>query len=103
LLNKLQKYKLDDNFPLVIYELCESLVFDKLFSFLHLNISRFNNDEELIFKNKIQNYKNEFSFQSFGLDSLFNNCKFKGAISEFKKIATVATPFEKLVNYFNKF
>lgn len=95
--NKLQKYKLDDNYPLVIYELCESLVFDKLFSFLYLNISRFNYDDEMQFKTKLQNYKSEFSFQAFNVDSFFNNCKFKAAISEFKKITTVTTPFEKLV------
>lgn len=62
-----------------------------------MSISRFNSEDESNFHIKLANLKSEFSYSTYGVDNIFNECKFKNAMHEFKKIATVTTPFEKLV------
>lgn len=97
LAGKLQKYRNDDNFNLIINEMTESLIFSKVHQFLYNNIQQFNVEEEAELKTKINNIKSDFSFTHYKLESIFNECKFKTAISEIKKISNLIIPFEKLV------
>jgi hypothetical protein len=101
--SKLSKYKLDDAFNTIIHELTESLVFNKIYQFLFLNLKQFNVDEEAELKVKMNNLKNDFSFSIYKLDSVFNECKFRSAVAEIKKISSCSTPFEKFVRtyFFN--
>jgi hypothetical protein len=94
---KLQKFKNDDSYNLVINELTESLIFTKINQFLYDNIQQFNIDDEAELKNKINTVKSDFSYTHYKLDPTFNDCKFKTAIAEMKKISNVIAPFEKLV------
>lgn len=96
LFDKLSKYKTDE-YNLIIYELTESLVFNKMYQFLYLNIKQFNVDEETELKIKMNNMKSDFSFSIYKLDTIFNECKFKSAINEIKRLPNFGTPFEKLV------
>ena len=96
--NKLSKFKIDESFNLIIYELTESLVFNKIYQFLYFNIKQFNIDDEAEIKSKMNLLKNDFSFTLYKLDSIFNECKFKNAVNEIKNINKFSTPFEKLVN-----
>lgn len=98
---KLNKYKIDDSFNLIIYELCESLIFNKMYQFLFMNIKQFNSDEETEFKAKINNMRNDFSFSLYKLDVIFNECKFKTAIAEIKKLSNYNSPFEKYVSKYD--
>lgn len=95
--NRLTKYKLDDEFNFIIYELTESLVFSKIGQYLYFNIKQFKSDEETDLKTKLKNLQTEFNFTTYKLDHIFNKCKFKNAINEFRKISNFSTPFEKLV------
>ena len=97
LTSKLIKYKIDDNFETIVHELTESLVFNKLHSFIYLNLKQFNADEEADLKIKMNNLRSDFSFAIYKLDNVYNECKFKSAIAEIKKISSLMTPFEKLV------
>jgi hypothetical protein len=94
---KLLKYKIDDNFETIVHELTESLVFNKMHSFIYLNLKQFNADEEAELKIKMSNLKSDFSFAIYKLDNVYNDCKFKNAIAEIKKISSLMAPFEKLV------
>lgn len=96
LYNRLARFKVDENFNLIIHELTESLVFNKISNFLTNNLKQFNQEEEGDLKTKMFNMKNEYSFKS---DSIFNECKFRLAIAEIRKLSNVVAPFEKLVNY----
>lgn len=98
--NKLLRFKVDDNFNFIIYELCESLVFNKLFDFLYLNIKQFTSEEETEVKVKMSVFRENFSFTIYKLDNVYNECKFKAAILEIKKIVGLNTPFEKMVKVF---
>jgi hypothetical protein len=97
LYNKLQKFKTDENFNLIVYELCESLVFNKIYQHLYLNIKQFTADDETDIKVKMNISKADFSFTIYKVESIYNECKFKTAISELKKITSFTTPFEKMV------
>jgi hypothetical protein len=78
----------------------ESLIFSKIHQFLYNNIQQFNVEEEADLKLKINNIKSDFSFTYYKLEPMFNECKFKSAIFEIKKISNVFIPFEKIVkNY----
>jgi hypothetical protein len=100
LMQKLLKFKIDENFDIIIHELTESLVFNKMHSFIYLNLKQFNADEEADLKIKMSNLKSEFTFAIFKLDNIYNDCKFKNAIAEIKKISNLMAPFEKLVRNF---
>jgi hypothetical protein len=97
---KLSKFKQDDSFNTIIKELTESLIFSKLYQFLYMNIKNFNADDEIELKNTINSLKSEFNFTMppHKLDAIFNECKFKNAIAELKKINGLHAPFEKIVN-----
>lgn len=95
---KLTKYKVDESFNVIIQELCESLVFNKINAYLILKLKQINSDDEVELKIKMNNLKNDFSFTMYKLDSLYNECKFKLAINEIKKISSSVAPFEKMVH-----
>lgn len=95
----MQKFKIDDTYNLIIYELTESLIFDKLYPFIFSNLKNFNSEDEVDLKNRMINFRADFSFTYYKLDQIFNECKFKSAIEEIKKISSVVTAFEKMVNY----
>jgi hypothetical protein len=67
--------------------------------YLHYSIQQFNIEDEIEFKNRVTSIKNDFSFSQYKLEPIFNECKFKGAILEIKKISTVTVPFEKMVKF----
>lgn len=94
---KLAKFKSDDTFLVIISELAESLIFNKIYSYLFNNLKVFNLEEETSLKQKFNSYKTEFSFASYQLDQIFNQCKFKSAILELNRLAFCFTPFEKMV------
>jgi hypothetical protein len=94
---KMAKYKMDETFNIIIHELSESLVYNKIYQFLFLNLKQFNVDEEAELKIRMENLKGDFSFTIYKLDSVFNECKFKSAINEIKKLSNLNSPFEKLV------
>jgi hypothetical protein len=94
---KMGKYKMDETFNIIIHELSESLVYNKIYQFLFLNLKQFNVDEEAELKIRMENLKGDFSFTIYKLDSVFNECKFKSAINEIKKLSNLNSPFEKLV------
>ena len=75
----------------------ESLIFGKIHQFLYNNIQQFNVEEEAELKNKINNLKSDFNFTHYKLEPIFNECKFKSAIFEIKKVSNVIAPFEKIV------
>jgi hypothetical protein len=79
----------------------ESLIFSKIHQFLYNNIQQFNVEEELELKHKINNLRADFNFTNYKLEPIFNECKFKPAIFEIKKIANVVVPFEKIVKLIN--
>ena len=97
LMQKLLKFKIDENFETIIHELTESLVFNRMHSFIYLNLKQFNVNEEAELKNKMNSLKSEFTFAIFKLDNIYNECKFKNAIAEIRKISNLMAPFEKLV------
>jgi hypothetical protein len=94
---KLTKFKLDESFSIIIQELCESLIFNKINAFLILKLKQINSDDEAELKIKMNNLKNDFSFTIYKLDSVYNECKFKLAINEIKKLSNCVAPFEKMV------
>jgi hypothetical protein len=94
----MQKYKFDDTYNLIIYELSESLLMYKLHSFIFDNLKNFNSEDEAELKNKLISFRQDFSFTSFKLDQIFNECQFNLAIEEVKKLKNYQTPFEKMVN-----
>lgn len=96
---KLAKYRMDESFSTIVHELTESLVFNRIYKFLFSNIVQFNTDEEADLKIKMNNLKSDFSFTIYKLDTIFNECKFKNAINEIKKISNFQTPFEKMVRF----
>ena len=100
--NKLSKFKVDDSYSALIYELAESLIFNKLYSYLFNNLKAFNSDEETSLKQRFPTFKAEFSFSSYQIDHIFNQCKFKSAIQEFNKLPFFFTLFEKMVCYICK-
>jgi len=93
----MQKYKIDDNYNIIIYELTESLIFNKMHSYIFMNLKNFHLEEENDFKNRIIPFKSDFSFTYYKLDQIFNECKFKSALEEIKKISKYQTPYEKMV------
>jgi hypothetical protein len=97
-MNKLNKFRTDDGFNVVINELAESLVFSKLHQYLYFSLQQFNADSEEELRGKIITMRNDFSFNQYKLDPIFNEIKYKASIAEFKKISTVTIPFEKLVS-----
>lgn len=94
--HRLIKFKVDDTYNLIIYELAESLIFNKLYSFIFMNLKQFNEDVESLLKTKLETMKNDFNFSSYEIDSIFSQCNYEIPIYEFQKISTVTTPFEKL-------
>ena len=97
--NKLIKFKTDDSYNIIIFELAESLVFNKIYSYLFNSLKAFNAEEETALKSRFNSYKNEFSFSSYQVDQVFNQCKFKSAINELNKLSACFTTFEKMVNF----
>ena len=70
-----------------------------------MNLKKFNLEDESDLKNRLTSFKSDFSFTYYKLDQIFNECKFKYAIEEIKKMSKCQTPFEKMVNLiyiFNK-
>jgi len=68
-----------------------------------MNLKNFYLEDEGDFKNRIVLFKTDFSFTFYKLDQFFNECKFKSAIDEIKKVTKCQTPFEKMVNSINIF
>lgn len=94
----MQKFKIsDDSYNLIVYEISESLIFNKLHSFIFLNLKNFSLEDESDLKNRLTNFRSDFSFTYYKLDQIFNECKFKTALDEIKKITKSQTPFEKMV------
>ena len=96
----MQKFKFDDTYHLIIYELSESLIFYKLHSFIFDNLKNFYSEDEADLKNKLINFRQDFTFTFYKLDQIFNECQFNLARDEVKKISKCQTPFEKMVNFF---
>lgn len=92
--SKFEKFKSDQNFLLIINELAETLIFEKMFSYIYYNLKQFNKAEEDQLKLKIKNM--EFNFTNYNLDKIYNECKFTQTIEEFRKISNYQTIFEKL-------
>ena len=95
----MSKYKSDDSFNTIIFELAESLIFNKIYSYLFNNLKSFNSEDESSLKQKFNSFKNEFSFSSYQVDQMFNLCKFKASIEELNKLPYCFTTFEKMVSY----
>ena len=63
-----------------------------------MNLKNFNLEDESDFKNRLASFRSDVSFTYYKLDQIFNECKFKTAIDEIKKMSKCQTPFEKMVN-----
>jgi hypothetical protein len=94
------KFKIDDNFNTIINELTESLIFSKMHQYIYFNLQQFTAENETEIKTKITSIKNDFSFSQYKLEPIYNECKFKLAVNEIKKLTTVMVPFEKLVKLY---
>ena len=96
---RLIKFKVDESYNLVVYELAESLIFNRLYSLIYFNIKNFNYEEENQLKEKLKATKNEFTFTTFNVDPLINQCKFLPALNELRRLPFLSAPFEKLVYF----
>lgn len=94
---RLIKFKTDDTYTLIMYELTECLIFNRIYSFIYFNIKQFNYEEEQQIKLKLHNTKADFTFSSYQIDAIYNECHFDLAIQEIKKLPLLSTPFEKIV------
>lgn len=95
--SRLIKFKVDDGFNLIIYELAESLIFNKIYPFIYFNIKNFNFEEETKLKNTFNEAKKDFTFTTYNVDSILYSCKFNMALQELRKLPFLSAPFEKLV------
>lgn len=95
--SRLIKFKVDDGFNLIIYELAESLIFNKIYPFIYFNIKNFNFEEETKLKNTFNEAKKDFTFTTYNVDSILYSCKFNLALQELRKLPFLSAPFEKLV------
>ena len=94
---RLIKFKTDDTYAVILYEMTESLIFNKIYSFIYFNIKQFNYEEEQQLKLKLQNAKSDFTFSKYQVDTIYNECQFISAIQEIKKLPLLSSPFEKIV------
>jgi len=97
LASRLIKFKVDDGFNLVIYELAESLIFNKIYPFIYFNIKNFNFEDETKLKNTFNEAKKDFTFTTYNVDPILYSCKFNLALQELRKLPFLSAPFEKLV------
>jgi hypothetical protein len=95
--NRLIKFKVDDGYNLIIYELAESLIFNRIYPFIYFNIKNFNFDEENKLKNTLNESKKDFTFTTYNVDPILYSCKFNSALQEIRKLPLLSAPFEKLV------
>ena len=77
-------------------ELVDSLIFDKLYSYIFPKIVEFNANKEKKFHEKLQKNLNKYEIESLKLDPVFNNCKFLPAIEKLDSITKLSTVFEKI-------
>jgi hypothetical protein len=94
---RLIKFKVDETYNMVIYELAESLLFNKIYSLIYFNIKTFNYEEENQLKARLTEAKAEFTFTTYNVDPIINQCKFTNAIQEMRRLPFLSAPFEKLV------
>lgn len=94
---RLVKFKADETYNVVVYELAESLIFNKIYSLIYFSIKSFNFEEENILREKLNQTKNEFTFTTYNVDPIINQCKFLNALQELRRLPFISAPFEKLV------
>lgn len=92
-LNKL-KTENEAELSLIVIEMTESLIFDKLYMYLYMNITQFNKEEETNLKLKLKEPR-EINYREMRIDKLFAECNFNAASRLIKAISTKSTLFEK--------
>ena len=97
MMSRLIKFKVDETYNLIIYELAESIVFSRIYPLIYFNVKTFNYEEENLLRTRLNQAKNEFTFTTFNIDPLINQCKFSSALLEIRKLPFLSAPFEKLV------
>ena len=95
--NRLIKFKVDESYNMIVNELAESLIFNRIYPFIYYNIKNFNFEEETQLKTKFNQAKSEFTFTTFNVDPIINLCKFNTSLQEIRKLPFLSAPFEKLV------
>lgn len=84
---------------LIVDELVDSLVFNKLYDYIFGSLVKFYEEEEKLMINKIKEFPNRYEISSMQVDKAYKDCKFEKAIVLLKELTNKRCIFEKLVYY----
>jgi hypothetical protein len=85
----------ENNYLTVCNQLCESLIFNDLYSFIMNNLINFYSEDEKELKKKLKENPSRFDWSNLNIDEAFKNCKFNKEIETLNLIKTKKTVFEK--------
>ncbi|MCQ2821687.1 MAG: hypothetical protein MJ252_30890 [archaeon] len=99
--NALSKIKSNiSSLDILVAELVDSLVFDKMYDFIFNSLIDFHKEEENEIKNKMKEYPGKYDLANQQVDKAYRDCKFEKAVALLKEMSEKKNVFEKLVKYF---
>ena len=96
----LSKWKPNVSVDLIVAELVDSLVFNKMYDFIFDSLVEFHKEEEEEMKAKMKEFPEKYEISSMQLDKAYRSCKFEKAVNLLKEISNKKNVFEKLVSLF---
>jgi hypothetical protein len=85
----------ENNYLTFCNQLCESLIFNDLYSFIMNNLINFYSEDEKELKKKLKENPSKYDWSNLNIDEAFKNCKFNEEIESLNLLKNKKTIFEK--------
>ena len=97
----LSKNKVQCSYDILICELVDSLVFNKMYDFIYNSLVDFHKEDEEFLKTKLKEDPKKYDLALVnGLDKAYRNCKFENAVELLSKLDEKKNIWEKYVSLY---